>query len=195
MPPARGRSIASIELLHFVSFWTAVLRRQRRWHIEQIRNANPAKESSPESHRMSTTCLILAAKLGKTPALVLYTTPVSCGFPSPAAEFEELPLDLADHLIQRPAATFFVRFKGQSLTGLGIYDGDIGVVDRSLTPKAGDVVVAVVDGSLVAKQLARRQGRLVLASAHPTEPAIEVSEESDCQIWGVVTSSIRAHRP
>lgn len=144
---------------------------------------------------MTTTCLILAARLGPTPALVLYSSPVSCGFPSPAAEFEELPLDLAEHLIQRPAATFFVRFRGQSMTGLGIGDGDLGVVDRSLSPKPGDVVVAVVDGSLVAKQLARRQGRLVLASAHPGEAVIEVNEESDCQIWGVVTSSIRAHRP
>jgi len=154
-----------------------------------------AEESSSESLSMTTACLILAARLGPTPALMLYTTPVSCGFPSPTAEFEELPLDLAEHLIQRPAATFFVRFKGQSMVGLGIGDGDLGVVDRSLTPKAGDVVVAVVDGNLVAKQLARKAGRLVLASAHPGEPAIEVSEESDCQIWGVVTASIRAHRP
>ncbi|MGA0032216.1 MAG: LexA family protein, partial [Burkholderiales bacterium] len=85
-----------------------------------------------------------------------------------------------------PEATFFMRVKGDSMTGAGIHDGDLLVVDRSLEPASGRVVVAALDGELTVKRLQRRQGRITLKSENPAYPAITVGEDRDLQIWGVV---------
>ncbi len=128
------------------------------------------------------------------PPLPYFSALVSCGFPSPAAEFEEVPLDLAEHLVQRPAATFFVRFSGGSMAGAGIHDDDIGVVVRSLKAGNGDVVVAILDGDLVCKRLERRGGRVLLQSDPPTNRPVELTEGSELQIWGVVVHVIHSLR-
>lgn len=125
--------------------------------------------------------------------LSVFSSQVPAGFPSPAEDHVEGKLDLNQHLIRRPAATFFVRASGESMRDAGIFDGDLLVIDRSLTPQVGDVVIAVVQGDLTVKRLARARGdawRLVAANA--AFPDIPVDEEG-CEIWGVVTNSIRRH--
>lgn len=111
---------------------------------------------------------------------------VPAGFPSPADDYVE-KLDLNTHLIQHPAATFIVRVSGHSMTGAGIFDGDELIVDRSLNPESGQVVVAVLDGELTIKRLMRAQGRVWLKAENPDYPDIAVDAEQDLRIWGVVT--------
>lgn len=132
------------------------------------------------SHHTTTTALPLAA--GKAAA----------GFPSPATDHVERRLDLTEHLVLHPETTFFMRVKGDSMTGAGIHDGDLLVVDRSLEPASGRVVVAALDGELTVKRLQRRQGRIMLKSENPAYPAITVGEDRDLQIWGVVAYVVHA---
>lgn len=121
----------------------------------------------------------------------LYATRVPAGFPSPADDYLDRSLDLNEYLIKHPAATFYCRVSGSSMEGAGIYDGDLLIVDRSLEPKQGSVVVAALDGELTCKvlDLDRRQ----LLSCNPDYPAINISEAMDLIIEGVVAYSVRAH--
>ena len=111
---------------------------------------------------------------------------VTAGFPSPAADHTEGALDLNRLVVKRPAATFFMRVAGSSMTGAGIADGDLLVVDRSITPREGDTVVAVVDGGFTCKQLARRGADMVLAS-DGDGPVIPIDPDQGVEIWGVVS--------
>jgi DNA polymerase V len=118
---------------------------------------------------------------------VLFRVPA--GFPSPAEDFIEGSLDLNDY-IEHPAATYFVRAQGNSMIGAGIYDGDLLIVDRSLEPKSGSIVIASVMGELTVKRLKKNaNGSWLLIPENPDYPVIPLSEES--QIWGVVKNSVR----
>ncbi len=121
-----------------------------------------------------------------------FTSRVEAGFPSPADDYLEGTLDLNEHLIRRPAATFFLRVSGDSMTGAGIYPGDILIVDRSLTPADGRIVIAVVDGELTVKRLSRRRGRIRLLPENPRYPPIEITAEQDLRVWGVVVHAIHS---
>ena len=121
-------------------------------------------------------------------ALLLYGARVPAGFPSPAEEHVEGRLDLNEHLIRHPAATFFVRASGDSMLGAGIHPGDLLVVDRSLEPAHGKVVIAVVDNELTVKRLEVRDGRVRLLAENDRYPPIACAEGADLRIWGVVTS-------
>ncbi len=123
----------------------------------------------------------------------LYSHGVAAGFPSPADDHKEEPLSLDDHLITRPAATFMARANGDSMQGLGIFDKDLLIIDRSLEPVQGDVVVVALDGELTCKVLDRRRGRLL--SANDKYPPIPILESQDVLIEGVVKASVRYHRP
>ena len=112
---------------------------------------------------------------------------VPAGFPSPAQGYYSGPVDLNRHLMRDPTATFIVRVSGDSMTGVGIFDGDELVVDRGLDAHDGSVVVAVVNGELTVKRLLRSDGRTALAPENPAYPVIELSELDDLQVWGVVT--------
>lgn len=112
---------------------------------------------------------------------------VPAGFPSPAQDYFSGRIDLNKHLIQDITCTFLVRVSGHSMSGAGISDGDELVVDRSLTPVDGNVVVAIVDGELTVKRLRLEQGRVRLASENPDYPDVVVPELSELSIWGVVT--------
>ena len=92
-------------------------------------------------------------KLPSKLALTFYTSRVPAGFPSPADDHIEGKLDLNLHLIRRPASTFFVRAEGESMKDIGIFEGDILVVDRSITPQNKDIVIAVLHGELTVKRL------------------------------------------
>jgi DNA polymerase V len=117
---------------------------------------------------------------------------VPAGFPSPAADYEENQLDLNKHLIKNPAATFFVRVSGDSMTGAGIHDGDLMIVDRSLNAKDKNVVIAVVNGELTVKRIRIRKKKVFLEAENVNYPTQEISNESDFQVWGVVTNVIHA---
>lgn len=124
--------------------------------------------------------------------LAFFTSRVEAGFPSPADDYLEGTLDLNEHLIRRPAATFFLRVSGDSMTGAGIYPGDILIVDRSLTPADGRIVIAVVDGELTVKRLSRRHGRIRLLPENPRYPPIEITAEQDLRVWGVVVHAVHS---
>jgi DNA polymerase V len=115
---------------------------------------------------------------------------VAAGFPSPADDYVEHTLDLNAHLVQHPAATYFVRVRGQSMVGAGIHDGDLLIVDRALDPQDGSVVIAVLYGDLTVKRIRRRHGKLWLCPENDAYPAIEVPPETDFHIWGVVVHAI-----
>ena len=132
------------------------------------------------------------AKNVKTIALPLFTGKVAAGFPSPADDYVEKTLDLNELLVQKPAATFFVRAEGESMLGAGIHPNDILVVDRSVEPVPGKIVICALNGELTVKRLQNHGGNLVLAAENPTYSDIPIHEEIDMIIWGVVTSVIHS---
>ena len=123
-------------------------------------------------------------------ALPLYLSPVAAGFPSPAEDYLDRKLDLHAHLVKNHAATFFLRASGDSMIKAGILDGDLLVVDRSLTPGNGSVVIAAVEGELTVKYLAKKRGRVLLVPANDEYPDIDITEQEDAVIWGVVTYAV-----
>ena len=133
---------------------------------------------------------LLLPSYGERVDLPLAESSVPAGFPSPADDFIANRLDLNEHLILHPAATFFVRVAGDSMIGAGITDGDILIVDRSLEPTDGKVVIAVVSGELVVKRLRRTEKGWLLLAENDGYPPIEVGEEDEFEVWGVVTNVI-----
>ncbi|SDB60484.1 DNA polymerase V [Desulfonatronum thiosulfatophilum] len=123
--------------------------------------------------------------------LPLYLSPVAAGFPSPADDFLEGRLDLNEHLIKNPTATYLVKVTGNSMRDVGIFSGDTLVVDKSIQADDGKIVIAVVFGEFTVKTLRVRNAKTSLVPANGTYPEIEVTPEMDCEIWGVVTSVIR----
>lgn len=122
----------------------------------------------------------------------LYASRPAAGFPAPGDDMVEQPLDLNDLLIENPSATFFVRVSGDSMEGARIFDGDILVIDRSIEPKSGSIVVAAVYGELVVKRIKKENGQLTLISEQEGYKPIVINDEGeDCFIWGVVTGSAR----
>ena len=112
---------------------------------------------------------------------------VACGFPSPAQDYYDGPIDSTDMLVDDQAATFIVRASGHSMTGAGISDGDELLVDRSKRPRHGDIIVAVLDGELTIKRLELSPAGVVLRAENTAHPDIVVPELSDLQVWGVAT--------
>ena len=125
-------------------------------------------------------------------SIPLYFCPVSAGFPSPAEEYLEGKLDLNQHLIPHPLATFFVRVSGDSMIGAGIHEGDLLIVDRFLEARDGKVVIAVVNGELLVKRLKYYDNQPSLVAEHPDYPELKITEVMDFQIWGVVTNVIHS---
>ena len=135
---------------------------------------------------------ILLPAMGKPPIRApLFSHKVAAGFPSPADDYIEGRLSLDEHLISNKDATFFVRAKGNSMVGAGIFDGDLLVVDKSLTPSSGDIVIAIVDGDLTVKRLINRDGKVILKPENPRCKEIEFKEGQELQVWGVVTSTVK----
>jgi DNA polymerase V len=117
---------------------------------------------------------------------------VAAGFPSPADDYVEDRIDLNDVLIRHPSSTFFLRVSGDSMRGAGILDGDLLVVDRAVEPRAGLVVVAVIEGAFTLKHLRRHRGRWRLEAAHPDYPPLELGDSDDNRIWGVAIHAIHS---
>ena len=117
---------------------------------------------------------------------------VAAGFPSPADDYVESRIDLNDVLIRHPSSTFFLRVSGDSMRDAGILDGDLLVVDRAIEPRAGLVVVAVLEGAFTLKYLRRHRGRWRLEAAHPDYPPLALGDGDDSRIWGVAIHAIHS---
>jgi DNA polymerase V len=135
---------------------------------------------------------ILTPNINNRLPLPLAEARVAAGFPSPADGYLTSQLDLNQHLIQHPAATFFVRVNGDSMLDAGIHHGDMLVVDRSLQPKNTNVIIAVINGELLVKRLKQENGRLFVVPENKNFPTIEIHEGSNFEVWGVVTYVIHA---
>ena len=127
----------------------------------------------------------------KVVLLPKFGSAVAAGFPSAADDFLEAQLDLNEHLIKHPAATYLARAQGHSMRGMGIFDGDTLIVDRSLQPRHEDIVIAALDGELTCKILDQHQQQL--RPANTRMKPIPILEDSELIIEGVVIHSIRHH--
>ena len=122
-----------------------------------------------------------------------YLHKAGAGFPSPATDYIEEDVDLNIHLIKNVPATFIIRVQGKSMTDVGIYDGDLLVVDRSLKPKNFSTVVANVHDELVVKNFVKSKDQNFLSSgSKKIEDKIIINQDSDIFIWGVVTYVIHS---
>jgi len=124
----------------------------------------------------------------------LASASVQAGFPSPAEDHMENSLDLNEHLVSNPAATFFVRVRGNSMRDAGIQGGDLLVVDRSITPGDRQIVIAMLDGEFTVKRLCKRGDRIFLEAENVDFEPLEISESQELTIWGVVTFVIHPAR-
>jgi DNA polymerase V len=126
-------------------------------------------------------------------SLPLYSSKVQAGFPSPADDYIERYLDLNSEFIKHPSATFLLTATGDSMVDVGIFSGDILIVDRSLEAVDGKIVIAALNGELTVKRLSRKNGKVQLLPENPKFNPIDITEEQDVVIWGVVTRVI--HEP
>jgi DNA polymerase V len=134
---------------------------------------------------------IAASARGLTLERPLYASRPAAGFPAPGDDQVEKPLDLNDLLIDNPTATFFVRVEGDSMEGAGIFSGDVLVVDRSVAATHGKIVVAAVFGEMVVKRLEKTPTKTRLLSEQVGYDPIDIHNNDDCFIWGVVVGSVR----
>ncbi|MDY0135561.1 MAG: translesion error-prone DNA polymerase V autoproteolytic subunit [Thiomicrospira sp.] len=123
--------------------------------------------------------------------LPLFSHKVVAGFPSPADDNIEQGLDLNQYLVKRPETTFLLKVQGDSMKKVGIFNGDILIVDRSLEPADGKIVIAALDGELTVKRLSIKSTGTWLVPENDHYLPIPVRENSDMVIWGVVTATIR----
>ena len=122
----------------------------------------------------------------------IFTDRVSAGFPSPASDYIEDNLDLNKYLIPHPAATFIVKASGHSMIDAHIQSGDLLIVDKSLTPKHNNIVIASIFGDLTVKRLRKKNRNIFLVSNNSDYPSFQIKEEMECFIWGVVTYVIHS---
>ena len=120
-----------------------------------------------------------------------FDTRIQAGFPSPAEDHLEQRLDLNSLLIENPSATFFVRVAGESMSDVGINDGDILVVDRSIENWENKIVVAVIDSEFTIKRFKRHSETVVLEAENPNYPSIKITPETDFSVWGVVCWTLK----
>jgi DNA polymerase V len=135
--------------------------------------------------------LIRPANVSALLALPLFMERVPCGFPSPAQDYVEQRIDLNKLIVQHPSSTYFLRVSGESMTGAGINDGDMLVVDSALRASHGDIVVASVEGEFTVKRL-QLQPCLQLMPMNRQFKPIAISTEDALEVFGVVTYVIKS---
>ncbi len=132
---------------------------------------------------------IYKSKVNRVNRISLYPS-VYAGFPSPAEDHLDLDLDLNEHLIKHPAATFYVYARGDSMINSGIHDGDLLIVDRSLNPGLKSIIIAVVNGEFTVKRIQKINKELYLIPDNDDYKPIQITEDMNFQIWGIVTHAI-----
>jgi DNA polymerase V len=115
---------------------------------------------------------------------------INAGFPSPADDYLEAKLDLNKLLIRNPSSTFFARVRGSSMQDVSIHDGDILIIDKSLTPSHNSVLICFIDGEFTVKKIQKKNGDMYLMPENKDFAPIKVNKESDFRLWGVVTYCI-----
>lgn len=128
-------------------------------------------------------------KLSNRP-LPLYGSAVSCGFTSPAEDHVENQLSLDDYLVPNPDATFFVRASGDSMTGAGIHDGDLLIIDRSIEVKSNHIILAVVDTEFTIKRMLKEDGQIILKPENKKFKDMVITSDQNFMVWGVVVHVI-----
>jgi DNA polymerase V len=134
--------------------------------------------------------VVAVPNLATSYTCLLCLVPVSAGYPSPADDYLDGSLDLNQHLIKHPTATFFVRVAGESMREAGIHSGDVLIVDRALAPGDGSVIIAIVNGELTVKRLAKCHGKLLLMPENHQYPPLAITETTAFEVWGVLTYAI-----
>ena len=134
--------------------------------------------------------MAIESTLAATYDLPFYQHLVPAGFPSPADDFLEERINLNTLLVQHPSATFFVKVSGNSMIHAGIHDKDLLIVDRSITPSHGKIVIAAVNGELTVKRLIIEDNKIILMPENPEFSPLEISTDTDFRLWGVVTNVI-----
>lgn len=150
-----------------------------------------AKRLEDKSLRAGDINAFIDVETGRSATVPLMATPAACGFPSPADDYLDRPLDFNELLIENPAATFAVRIAGESMTGAGLFPGDIAVVDRSRTAVDGSIVLALLGGEFTVKRYRKKGARVWLQAENPAYGNIELNEDSAFEVWGVIAKSIR----
>jgi DNA polymerase V len=160
--------------------------------VPTVKNLLDARKRQLEILADHSTAILLPAKAPTQISLPLFISKVPAGLPSPADNYVEKTLDLNELCVKQPAATFFVRVEGESMLGAGIHPNDILVVDRSIEPVPGKIVVCALNGELTVKRLDCENDQWKLKAENPNYPDIELHEEIDMVVWGVVTNVIHA---
>lgn len=124
----------------------------------------------------------------------LFLNSIKAGFPSPATDYIESELDFNQLLIKNRAATYAVRAEGDSMINAGIFPGDIMIIDRSVTAKPNDIIIASLDKEFTVKRLIKKDKRFFLLPENSSYPEIEIKESDDFMVWGVVTYTIHNFR-
>ncbi|MBP5982309.1 MAG: translesion error-prone DNA polymerase V autoproteolytic subunit [Fluviicola sp.] len=117
---------------------------------------------------------------------------ISAGFPSPALDFIDLTIDMNKHLIKHPATTFYGRVKGHSMKDAGIFDGDLLVIDKSISPTDNKIAVCYIDGEFTIKRIQIQKDCVWLIPENEAYQPIKVTADNDFIIWGMVTHVIKA---
>ena len=139
----------------------------------------------------SKTLTFFTPKTSSGNGAILVDVGISAGFPSPADDFKETRISLDDELIQNKEATFFAKVKGQSMIDAGLDDNDLLVIDRSLEPTNNKIAVCFLDGEFTVKRLRVEKSDVWLQPENPNYPIINITEENDFVIWGIVTNVIK----
>ena len=162
---------------------------------EKINKANKSKKSALpipicQDSLPSDVIIALASENPATTAIPMMNDSAACGFPSPAEQYIESPLDLNKLLVKKPAATFYVKATGDSMVDAGIFPGDILVVDRSIGAMNGNIIIACVNNEFTVKYLKIKNHQVSLVAANSKYPEIIFNDGMELRIFGVVTSCI-----
>lgn len=147
----------------------------------------PCKEPTKQIRIPISKLSALATLIGDDFSLPLYSSKVQAGFPSPADDYIERYLDLNAEFIKHPASTFILRATGDSMIDAGIFSGDMLLVDKSISPTEGKIVIAAINGELTVKRLSYKNGCMQLLAANPHFKPIDITGDEELVIWGVVT--------
>ena len=139
----------------------------------------------------SKTLTFFNPKASSSNGAIFVDTGISAGFPSPADDFNETRISLDDELIKNKDTTFYAKVKGQSMIDAGLDDNDLLVIDRSLEPANNKIAVCFLDGEFTVKRLRVEKNEVWLQPENPNYPIINITEENDFMIWGIVTNVIK----
>ena len=133
----------------------------------------------------------LKPKKGNSMGQWLIEQGISAGFPSPADDFKEIRISLDKELVKNQESTFYARVSGDSMIGAGLDDGDLLVIDRSINPENGKIAVCLIDGEFTVKRIKKEKNKLYLMPENKKYKAIELKEENELIIWGIVEYIIK----